>query len=166
MKGTIVRMLLAEALMERAEAQNRLRSLKERLLVVARVQEGDEPAENPTELLRELDRVSARIDELVQAINETNSATAFDSTRNLTAALAERDGLLRRRRLYSEIAQAAGQRQDRYSHGEIRYIATLPVSELRATADDLSKQYRELDTKIQQINWSTGLVGASYNRIC
>lgn len=144
--------------MERAEAQNRLNSIKERLLVVARVQEGDEPDENPTELLRELNLVSARIDELVTAINETNSSTAFDSTRNLTAALAEREGLLRMRRLYGDIAKAAGERRDRYSHGEIRYVATLPVAELRAKADEISKQYRELDTKIQHLNWSTELV--------
>ncbi len=48
-------MLLAEALAERAQAQERLNSLHERLLTVARVQEGDTPDEDPQELLRELD---------------------------------------------------------------------------------------------------------------
>ena len=39
-------MLLAEALAERAQAQERLNSLHERLLTVARVQEGDTPDED------------------------------------------------------------------------------------------------------------------------
>ncbi|MEJ4107246.1 hypothetical protein V5S92_10735, partial [Corynebacterium accolens] len=35
---------------------------------------------------------------------------------------------------------------------------TLPVAELRKRVDDLSKQYRELDTRIQQLNWNTELI--------
>ncbi len=48
-KGGI--MLLAEALAERAQAQERLNSLHERLLAVVRVQEGDTPEEDPQELV-------------------------------------------------------------------------------------------------------------------
>ena len=98
-------MLLAEALAERAQAQERLNNLHERLLTVVRVQEGDTPEEDPQELLRELDGVAGRIDELVQAINATNIATAFDEKRNLMEALALRDGLLRKRRIYHDLAR-------------------------------------------------------------
>ena len=97
-------MLLAEALAERAQAQERLNSLHERLLTVVRVQEGDTPEEDPQELLRELDGVAGRIDELVQAINATNIATAFDEKMNLMEALALRDGLLRKRRIYHDLS--------------------------------------------------------------
>lgn len=154
-KGGI--MLLAEALAERAQAQERLNSLHERLLTVARVQEGDTPDEDPQELLRELDGVAGRIDELVQAINATNIATAFDEKMNLMEALALRDGLLRKRRIYHDLAQRAGTRSDRYSRTEIKFVSTIPVAELRKRVDDLSKQYRELDTRIQQLNWNTEL---------
>ena len=154
-KGGI--MLLAEALAERAQAQERLNSLHERLLTVARVQEGDTPDEDPQELLRELDGVAGRIDELVQAINATNIATAFDEKRNLMEALALRDGLLRKRRIYHDLAQRAGTRSDRYSRTEIKFVSTIPVADLRKRVDDLSKQYRELDTRIQQLNWNTEL---------
>ena len=44
-------MLLAEALAERAQAQERLNTLKDRLVATVRVQEGDEPDENPTDCL-------------------------------------------------------------------------------------------------------------------
>lgn len=148
--------LLAEALSERAEAQARLESLRERLMSVARVQEGDVPDEDPAVLLTEA--VARRIDALVVAINATNTATAFDETKNLTQALAERDGLLRLRRLYAEVAKVAGTRQDRYSRTEIKFVSTLPVAELRAQADTYAQAYRELDTRIQQLNWNTPLV--------
>ena len=151
-------MLLAEALAERAQAQERLNSLHERLLTVARVQEGDTPDEDPQELLRELDGVAGRIDELVQAINATNIATAFDEKMNLMEALALRDGLLRKRRIYQGLAEQAGARQDRYSRSEIKFVATVPVPKLRERADDLARQYRELDTRIQQLNWNTELI--------
>lgn len=50
--------LLAEALSERAEAQARLESLRERLMSVARVQEGDVPDEDPAVLLAEAEAVA------------------------------------------------------------------------------------------------------------
>lgn len=150
--------LLAEALSERAEAQARLENLRERLMSVARIQEGDVPDEDPAALLAEAEAVARRIDALVVAINTTNTATAFDETKNLTQALAERDGLLRLRRLYADLAKVAGTRQDRYSRTEIKFVSTLPVAELRAQADAYAQAYRELDTRIQQLNWNTPLV--------
>ena len=48
-------MKLANALSQRAELQTRIRQLEERLNNNAQVQEGEEPAEDPMELLRELD---------------------------------------------------------------------------------------------------------------
>ena len=51
-------MLLAEALAERAQAQERLNSLSDRLAATVRIQEGDEPDENPTDLLLSLIHIS------------------------------------------------------------------------------------------------------------
>ena len=36
-------------------------------------------------------------------------------------------------------------------------VSTIPVADMRKRVDDLSKQYRELDTRIQQLNWNTEL---------
>jgi hypothetical protein len=47
-------MKLAEALILRADCQKRIAQLKSRLLVNAKVQEGDTPAETPQELITEL----------------------------------------------------------------------------------------------------------------
>ena len=151
-------MLLAEALARRAEAQDRLNKVQERLISVARVQEGDVPEENPQTLLSEGEGLLEEIEALVCRINYTNSRTNFDEQTTLTDAIARRDGLLRARRLYNAVADAASTRQDRYSRNEIRYVSTLSVADLRASADRLSKEYRELDTRIQQLNWTTELL--------
>ena len=151
-------MLLAEALARRAEAQDRLNKVQERLIAVARVQEGDTPEEDPQALLREGQALLEEIETLVRRINHTNSRTNLDEQTTLTNAIARRDSLLRARRLYNAVADAASTRQDRYSRNEIRYVSTLSVAELRATTDRLSKDYRELDTRIQQLNWTTELL--------
>ncbi|EDL65928.1 DIP1984 family protein [Bacillus sp. SG-1] len=40
---------------------------------------------------------------------------------------------------------------------EIRRIPTVSVRKLQKEIDELSKEYRMLDTKIQQANWLTEL---------
>ena len=64
-------MKLAEALSLRKDLEKRISGLKERLENVVRVQEGDEPAENPTELLTELDRCLEQMEKLIYKINVT-----------------------------------------------------------------------------------------------
>lgn len=50
-------MKLAEALQERADLNRKISSLRGRLENVVLVQEGEEPVENPRELLGELDEL-------------------------------------------------------------------------------------------------------------
>ena len=52
-------MKLAEALQERADLNRRIEQLRARLENNALVQEGESPAEDPSELLAELDRCLA-----------------------------------------------------------------------------------------------------------
>ena len=77
-------MKLAEALAERSDCQSRIEETKKRLVRSARVQEGEQPAEDTTELLAEADRIFARLLELVSAINRTNAKTAFDHERSIS----------------------------------------------------------------------------------
>lgn len=151
-------MLLAEALAQRAEAQDRLNKVTERLHVVARIQEGDRPDEDPNALISEADGLMSQIEQLVRRINATNASTAFDEEHTLTDAIAIRDSLLRQRRFYTQLADASATRQDRYSRSEIRYVSTLDVASLRARADDAAKKFRQIDTRIQQLNWNTELL--------
>jgi hypothetical protein len=150
-------MKLAEALILRADQQKRLQQLKQRLIASARVQEGEAPPEEPGELLVELERVAADLANLVKQINRTTSNTPFANSGTLSDALAERDGLAQRRGVYADLAQAASVRQDRYSRSEVKFISTVNVAELQRTADTLARDFRELDARIQELNWQTEL---------
>ena len=151
-------MRLAEALAERSDCQIRLEELKKRLLRVARVQEGEQPAEDTTELLAEMDRVCERLESLISSINRTNARTAFDETRTISDAIALKDVTAKKRDLLAGLAEAATTRQDRYSKSEVRFVATLPVTDLQKRIDQLSKLYRQTDTRLQELNWRTDLI--------
>jgi hypothetical protein len=151
-------MKLAEALAERSDCQKRLEDIRDRLERSARIQEGEQPAEDPSELLSETDRIYARLLELISAINRTNSRTTFDNERTISDAIAERDVMGKRRDFLVRVAGSANSRWDRYSKSEVRYVMTVPVGELRAGADQLAKRYRELDLRIQELNWKTELI--------
>jgi len=151
-------MKLAEALAERSDCQNRIEETKKRLIRSARVQEGEQPAEDTTELLAEADRIFARLLELVSAINRTNAKTAFDVERSISDAIAERDVVGKRRDFLAGIAEAGSIRQDRYSKSEVRFVATVSVGKLQMEVDQFAKRYRELDTRLQELNWKTELI--------
>ena len=151
-------MKLAEALAERGDCQKRIEDLKARLLRCAKVQEGEKPAEDPADLLAELDRIFGRLLELVTSINRANAATSFEGPKTVSDAIAERDVLGKKRDLLEAVADAASARQDRYSKSEVKFIATVPVGELQKQKDRLSKEYRELDTKLQELNWKTDII--------
>ena len=68
-------MKLAEALQERADLNRRIDDLRRRLGNNILTQEGETPAEDPAELLRELDASLARLEALMARINLTNCRT-------------------------------------------------------------------------------------------
>ena len=150
-------MKLAEALILRADCKKRLEQVKARVIRNARVQEGDAPAEEPQNLLAEVERVARELADLVKRINRTNSATAFGDGLNLSDALAERDALGVRHRLYSELAQAASISQDRYSRSEVKYVSAVSVADAQQRADELAREFRSLDARIQELNWKAEL---------
>ena len=113
-------MKLAEALALRADIAKRISGLGNRAEASAQVQEGEQPPENPEELLTQLDDLFAQLALLIARINRTNlSATLADGT-ILTDALARRDVLALRFRTLNSIADAAAAKQSRYSRSEIK----------------------------------------------
>jgi len=153
-------MKLAEALILRADAQKRIQQLRERLARSARVQEGEQPAENPQELLDELDRALGTLRDMVKRINRTNAVTSFEAGVTLTDALAERDALsLERGVLEGLIIAAAGQQARMYPYMvQEKSFRTINIADVQKRVDDLSRQYRELDSRIQAMNWAVDLL--------
>lgn len=151
-------MKLAEALNARADAQKRLQQIRQRVQLSARHQEGETPAEDPNELLAEAARLATGLERLIAAINRTNVQIELEPGMSLTDALAHRDVLGLRRAMLAEAAQVASVRQDRYSKSEVKFVSALDVKALHREADDVAREYRELDAKIQAMNWASDLI--------
>ena len=150
-------MKLATALSERADLQRRISELGTRLNNNAKVQEGEKPAEDPADLLRELEGVITRLEELITRINLTNSQTFADGV-SMTALLAKRDCLSKKLAVLRDFLDNASARVDRYSQKEIRILSTVDVAKLQKQVDDLSKELRLIDEQIQGLNWTTDLL--------
>jgi hypothetical protein len=153
-------MKLAEALALRADAARRAEQLRARIAASARYQEGETPAEDAAVLLAEAGEVLGELELLIRRINRTNAATVIEGG-TLTDALARRDVLRMRHGVVTSAANAAageGQRGFRQLRSELKMLPALPVAELRGQADNLARQLREVDTRIQQTNWETELL--------
>ena len=150
-------MKLAEALSLRADLQKRISQLEVRLKNNARIQEGEEPAEDPRGLMDELNNNLNDLETLIFRINRTNMATLAEGT-SLTEMIAKKDILALRISVLRSVTQSATGSLERYSANEIRYVRTINVADLQKEIDSYSKQLRELDVKIQQLNWLTELI--------
>lgn len=150
-------MKLATALSERADIQRRLTQLMSRLNNNAKTQEGEEPAEDPKELLTELDTLLERLEWLMARINLTNSRTVTEG-KTVTELLARRDCLTKRVTVMRSFLEAASAKVDRYSQKEIKILSTVKVSALQKQVDANSKTLRELDEQLQALNWTTELM--------
>jgi len=150
-------MKLAEALILRADCQKKIAQINERLIRNAKVQEGETPAEDPAALIAAIEQTSTQLVDLVQKINRTNVSIRLDGE-TIADAIARRDNLMLRQSIYRSLAEAATITQDRYMKSEIKFISTVAVTEIQKRADDLARDYRELDAKIQAANWNTELL--------
>ena len=116
-------MKLAEALVLRADHQKRLEQLKTRMLRNAKVQEGQQAAEDPVALVDEFEALSAELVDLITRINLANSTIRVDG-RTMTRALAEREILKHRQAMYRDLAQAATVTQSIATRSEVRFVGT------------------------------------------
>ena len=156
-------MKLAEALIERKALKDKLARLRTRLAENAKVQEGDQPHEDPRELLREVDEVLAALRTLIVRINTTNIRTPLAEGEGVTLmeAIAERDVIdLQREVLQTVVNSATITREHGYAitRSEIKFRPTVDVAAFEKEIDARAKAYRELDTRIQARNFETELV--------
>lgn len=149
-------MKLAEALQERADINRRVEQLRHRLSRNATVQEGEKPAEDPRELINELDSCIARLEELVARINRTNSETAIGG-KTLTELIAKRDALNLKISVYRNFLDMASNLSGRATRNEIKILSTVNVRELQKQLDDMSRDLRLTDNALQQANWTVDL---------
>lgn len=150
-------MKLAEALLLRGDMQKKVASLRERVIRNGLVQEGSAPMEDPNALLAEATGVIGELEVLVTSINVANLENRLPDGRTLTAAMAHRDSLIQRHALLQAAIGATQKEPDRYSVREIKWIAAVDVAKLQKQSEDLAKQLRELNGRIQETNWKVDL---------
>lgn len=149
-------MKLAEALQERADLNRKIAQLRERLENNAIVQEGEKTPEDPAQLLVELDASIRRLEELMARINKTNTQTR-DGEKSITDLIARKDALRVQVDAYRDIISSASQIARRAMRTEIKILSAVDVKALQKKTDELSRELREVDNRIQQLNWMTEL---------
>ena len=147
-------MKLAEALQERADLNRKIESLRVRLNTNAIVQEGEKTPEDPQELLKELNRCTARLEDLIKRINIINCFTIVDGT-SITAMLAKKDMLTTKIGVYRDFLGCASNVAQRAKRTEIKILSTVDVAALQKEIDDMARDLRLIDNKIQAANWAT-----------
>ena len=150
-------MRLAEALQMRADLQRRISQLNSRLMVNARVQEGEEPAEDPNQLLAEQEDCYDELETLMARINLTNSLTLLPEG-SLTELLAKRDRLTKQLGDLRNFLSAASDVAGRASRSEIKIKSAVDVRALQKDVDRRSAELRSLETAIRAANWTTDLM--------
>jgi len=150
-------MKLAEALSIRKDLQTRVEQLRTRIVNNIKVQEGEEPAEDPNELLKELDSCLKRLQDYIYRINMTNMTVVGSDGKTLTQLLAQRDVLSKRVQVLRDVFTSASESSDRYSRSEIKHVTVIDVKAMGKQVDKLSAQLRELDVEIQALNFANDL---------
>ncbi|WP_313529315.1 DIP1984 family protein [Anaerotignum sp.] len=150
-------MKLAEALVIRSDLQNKISELETRLENNATVQDGEKPAEDPKELLSQLDRALEELEQFICRINLTNAAVQNDG-KTMTELLAKRDCLKRRLGIMRDFLDCASIPTHRTRANEIIIRSSIPVSEIQKSVDKQSAELRRLELDIQALNWSSDLM--------
>jgi hypothetical protein len=148
---------LAEALLLRADLQKKLASLRERITQYVTVQQGEKPAENPNDLIKQAVGVARELEDLIYRINRANLHAKLSDGRTLTEALAQRETLIQQHSILTTAIGATRRQPDRYGLKEIKWVAVIDVSKTQKQADDLAKKLRELNVLIQEANWKSNL---------
>lgn len=149
-------MKLAEALSIRADLQRRINQLRMRLKDSSKVQEGDLPAEQLTDLFQELDACLVQWEDMVFRINQTNIKTLYEG-KSITRMIARKDRLAQRVAINQELLKHVME-TERYGRNEIKYVRQVDVTALRKETDCFAKELRELDLKLQELNWAVDLL--------
>lgn len=153
-KQNTLKMKLAEGLLLRADLTKKIEHLVTRIRPILIVSDNKEPQEDPVKLLAQLRKTNQELEAIIVRINKTNNETYMADGVTLMEGLASRDSL----KLLSEklriIRQGA---QINNSSGYGTQKATVDIKALQIEIDQTGRSFREIDSKIQEMNWLTEL---------
>lgn len=139
-------MLRADILMKIEHLQNRIRPV----LIVS---DDKVPQEDPEELLAQMRKAIRDLEVLIVRINKTNNETIVEGVGSLMEALAKRDSLKVLAEKLRNIRFAAQVNTSSVTN----LTATIDIKKLQIEMDQTGRSFREIDSKIQEINWLTQL---------
>ncbi|MFV0416334.1 MAG: DIP1984 family protein, partial [Chthoniobacterales bacterium] len=148
-------MKLAEALLRKTDLQETVASLQQRITNNATVQQGSNPNEDPSQLLKTAFGSLRKLRGLIEKIHLTNAQNTLEDGRSLTQAIIQQDELKQQHSLLVEAIASASRISERHSAGELKWIPCLNIKRLQEQADDLQKEIRSLRALIQKTNWET-----------
>lgn len=147
------KMKLAEGLLLRADLLKKIEHLQNRIKPVLIVSDDKQPQEDPIVLLAQLRKAIQDLELIIVRINKTNNDTIVEGEGLLYEALAKRDSL----KMLSEKLRNIRQAAQIYNTGETNLKATISIKNLQIEMDQTGRAFREIDSKIQEINWLTEL---------
>ena len=138
-----------------------LQRIQRRLEAVSLVEEGSKPAEDPEALLNRHLSVSEQLESITIKITDTNqieSVSFGGETFVLSKALAKREQLRHRVKFLRDLHESmiTGRRGIYYGN-ESKMVATLEPSKIEVQANRAASSLRELNSIIQEKNWTTNI---------
>lgn len=144
---------LAEGLLLRADLMKKIEHLQNRIRPVLIVSDDKSPQEDPEKLLAQLRKTIQDLESLVIRINKTNNVTHVEGEGLLMEALARRDSL----KMLSEKLRNIRYAAQVDNSGDANLKTTIDIKKLQIEMDQTGRAFREIDSKIQEINWLTEL---------
>ena len=106
----------------------------------------ERPAEDPEDLLKELDTSIKKLEDVIKLINKTNGNT-YIKNKSISDMIVERDMLKLKMSAINELVNSASNKVDRYSNKEIKIFSTINVKEKQKELDENCYCYRLLHLK-------------------
>lgn len=147
-------MKLAEALLLRSDLLKKIEHLQNRIRPVLIVSNERQPQEDPNELIAQLRNAVNELETLIIRINKTNNETQVEGEGLLMEALAKRDSL----KMLSEKLRNIRYAAQINNSGDTELKTTIDIKKLQVEMDQTGRAFRELDSKIQEVNWLTELI--------
>ncbi len=147
------KMKLAEALLLRSDLMKKIEHLQNRIRPVLIVSDNKKPQEDPDKILAQLRIAIQDLEVLVVRINKTNNETIIKGEGSLMEALAKRDTL----KMLSEKLRNIRFAAQVNNSGESNLKTTIDIKKLQIEMDQTGRKFREIDSKIQELNWLTEL---------
>ncbi len=146
-------MKLAEGILLRADLMKKIEHLQNRIRPVLIVSDDKQPQEDPEKLLAQLRQAIQDLETIVVRINKTNNETIVEGEGLLMEALAKRDSL----KMLAEKLRTIRYAAQINNSGDANLKTTISIKKLQIEMDQTGRAFREIDSKIQEINWLTKL---------